>query len=74
MKKVSVGFVRDDGDFQLLATFNNLDNSVSDEVFDGLVDACVSVLTYWSEENIVALERDDAPDYVELDSEVNNEL
>lgn len=69
-KTVSIGFHRDDGDFQLLATLNNNDDLLSDIDFDELVVSIISRLKLRPhiEEEIVALHRQDAPDYVDLET------
>lgn len=64
----SIGFVREDGDFQLLATLNNNDALISDVDFQALVhnvrDAIRDVLP---DEKVITLIRQDAPDYVDLE-------
>ena len=69
-KTVSIGFHRDDGDFQLLATLNNNDDLLSDIDFDELVVSIISrlKLRLHIEQEIVALHRQDAPDYVDLET------
>lgn len=69
VKTVSIGFYRDDGDFQLLATLNNNDELVRD--FDELVVSVISQirLRLLIDEAIVALSRQDAPDYVDQSEE-----
>lgn len=66
MKTVSVGFYRDDGDFAVLATLNNNDGHMSDEKFEELVGEVASTLCRKLVCEIVVLERQDAPDYVEI--------
>lgn len=67
MKTVSIGFIRDDGDFDLFATLNNLDGHMSDEHFDVLVNGAKTYIALMTKRNDVqVLEREDAPDYVEL--------
>lgn len=67
MKTVSIGYMRDDGDFQILAIFNNNDESLEKQRFLEIVKALHEAL----QENtdgleIIILEREDAPDYVTL--------
>jgi hypothetical protein len=71
VKTVSIGFYRDDGDFQLLATLNNNDELVRD--FDELVVSVILQirLRLHVEEAIVALSRQDAPDYVDQSEEAD---
>ncbi len=67
MNTVSIGYHRMDGDFALLATLNNKDEDMPEEVFAGIVvELTMRLQGYMPEHDIVALERDDAPDYVEL--------
>ena len=67
MKTVSIGFMRDDGDLALLATLNNIDGHMSDSAFKILLDGVKAYIELMSKRNdVVVLEREDAPDYVEL--------
>lgn len=75
---VSIGYYREDGDFAVLATLNNIDNFMSDEVFDAFVYETQKAMQECSDlisdgliayEDIIVLERQDAPDYVEVDNE-----
>ena len=67
MKTVSIGFMRDDGDLALFATLNNLDGHMSDSAFKILLDGVKAYIELMSKRNdVVVLEREDAPDYVEL--------
>jgi hypothetical protein len=68
-KTVSIGFHRDDGDFQLLATLNNNDEFLSGADFEELVISTVLRLGKSSGECVVALHRQDAPDYVAMETE-----
>jgi hypothetical protein len=68
MKTVSIGFMRDDGDLALFTTLNNLDEYMSQDEFIKLVDSVASELCRATKRNdVVVLEREDAPDYVTLD-------
>lgn len=68
MKTVSIGFMRDDGDLALVATLNNLDEHMSDEHFDVLVDGVKKYITLMTKRNdVLVLEREDAPDYVTVE-------
>ena len=58
MQTVSIGYMRDDGDFQILATLNNNDDLIETQRFQEIVEAL--------QENTDGLEREDAPDYVTL--------
>jgi hypothetical protein len=59
--------MRDDGDLALLATLNNIDGHMSDSAFKILLDGVKAYIELMSKRNdVVVLEREDAPDYVEL--------
>lgn len=65
-KTVSIGFMREDGDFQILATLNNLDELVGQKSFDDMVKKlCVSFTN--CDVPVVVLERQETPDYVSLE-------
>ena len=68
-KCYSIGFMRDDGDFALLATLNNMDGNMSDDDFESIKQKLMISFSTVIDEEIICLERQDAPDYVELDSE-----
>ena len=63
----SIGIERDDGDFAILATLNNKDDHLTPEDFEVLLRSLVEVFTDKTEEKIIALERYDTPDYINLD-------
>jgi hypothetical protein len=65
MNTVSIGFHREDGDFAILATLNNNDNHINAEIFNELVKLMTMTLGHATERHLVALERQDTPDYVE---------
>jgi hypothetical protein len=64
MNTVSIGFHREDGDFQLLATLNNNDRILSDESFESLIDLVRDTLAVEIGEAVEYLVRQDAPDYI----------
>ena len=74
MKTVSIGFARDDGDFSLFATLNNLDDYFSSYDFKELVHAVASELQAATQMQVEILEREDAPSYVVLDDEDYDEF
>ena len=74
MKTVSIGFTRDDGDFSLFATLNNLDDYFSSYDFKELVHAVASELQAATQMQVEILEREDAPSYVVLDDEDYDEF
>ena len=64
----SIGFIREDGDFQILAALNNKDDLLSPQQFHAMIQSVQRILARnWAEQNIVCLEREDIPDYVALD-------
>jgi hypothetical protein len=69
MNTDSIGFTRDDGDFALFATLNNLDDYFSSYDFKELVHAVASELQTATQMKVQILEREDAPSYVVLDDE-----
>jgi hypothetical protein len=70
MKTVSIGFARDDGDFALFATLNNLDEYFNSYDFKELVHAVASELQASTNMEVEILEREDAPSYVTMNCEV----
>jgi len=62
----SIGIERDDGDFHILATLNNNDELVSVEDFEALLKSTVEFLEKATDEPILALQRQDTPDYINL--------
>ena len=66
MKTVSIGIMRDDGDFAVLATLNNNDEHLTQPEFDRLVSDTVNFLNERITDVVQAVERQDAPDYVDL--------
>ncbi len=66
LRSISIGFLRDDGDFQLLATMNNKDELLSE---GGFLNACqwlVKIFEKEINEDVVMIEREDAPDYIDF--------
>ena len=68
---VSIGYYREDGDFAVLATLNNNDGIYTPEAFNRLVILIFHKLSSaaimpgaWQ---LSILERQDAPDYVQID-------
>jgi len=67
MKTVSIGYHRDDGDFAVLATLNNNDEHMLDEDFEQICKSLFRALDIATTGlHIKAIERQDAPDYVEI--------
>ena len=60
--------MRDDGDLALVATLNNLDEHMSDGEFNDLINGVKAYIELMSKRNdVIVLEREDAPDYVTID-------
>ncbi len=68
MKTVSIGFFREDGDFAILATMNNNDGHLGEDMFTVIVNLLASELCSSLGHQIDVLERQDAPDYVTLEN------
>jgi len=71
MKTATLGYVRDDGDLAILVTLNNNDESMGDFGFQSLIDQTLYSLRnlHGMGYDIKAFERQDAPDYVELEEQ-----
>ena len=67
MKTVSIGIMRDDGDFAILATLNNNDERLTPELFDQLTRGITATLARTTGEFVQYIERQDTPDYVNLE-------
>lgn len=63
----SFGIHREDGDFAILATLNNNDELVSNDVFEKLRVHLVAELSKDMGEPVYAMPRQDTPDYINLD-------
>ena len=64
---VSIGFVRDDGDLQILSTANNNDKLLNQEESMLFIEMQVLFYQAYLDKRICAWERQDAPDYVSED-------
>ena len=69
MKTVSIGIMREDGDFAILATLNNNDGHITQQLFDVLVHHVKRTLEQSIGDTLTVLERQDAPDYVCVDED-----
>lgn len=69
MQTVSIGFTRDDGDFEVLATMNNTGGLMSDGEFTCLVNSTRSniEIIMGDDVRLEVLERADAPSVVVID-------
>jgi len=65
-KAYSLGVLRDDGDFHILATLNNNDELVSEGVFEKMRTTLVAQLSKNLGESVYAYPRQDTPDYINL--------
>ena len=68
MKTVTIGFIRDDGDIQVLATLNNKDGYISTPMFNSLIKQIREDISIFSNlgEKIEIYDREDTQDYVTL--------
>ena len=64
MKTVTIGFMREDGDIQVLATLNNNDDTTDAVHFKLLTEVTRFQWERLSGESVQVFERQDAPDYV----------
>jgi hypothetical protein len=64
---VSIGYEREDGDFHIVATLNNNEEIAEEADWDFAIAAIVSTLKKVSGLSLAVLERQDAPDFVNLD-------
>ena len=66
----TIGFLRDDYDFEILATLNNGSGLLGNSTFDDLVERTLDHFQKLYQDNsIVAIPRQDAPDLVNLEDE-----
>jgi hypothetical protein len=64
---VSIGYDREDGDFHIIATLNNNEEIVDEADWECAIAAIVSILNKVTDTNLAVLEREDAPDFINLD-------
>ncbi len=64
---VSIGYEREDGDFHIIATLNNNEEIAEEADWDFAIAAIVSTLHKVMGLKLAVLEREDAPDFVNLD-------
>jgi hypothetical protein len=60
----SLGIERDDGDFHILATLNNNDGLIGKSTYADIVNLVKERLSYETGEKVIALNRQDTPDYI----------
>lgn len=70
MQTVSIGFDREDGDFQILATLNNNDELISPYMFEAMACYINAMISHRAEKDCRIIERQDTPDYITLDEEI----
>jgi len=65
---VTIGYEREDGTLQVLATLKNNDDLMGAELFSSLIESvCNQLYIRLGADNcIMVLEREDAPDYIDL--------
>jgi hypothetical protein len=66
LNTATIGFIRADGDLQVIATFNNNDQFVRQLTFTELIESFRQTLQLYHQEPLVIYNRQDAPDYVDL--------
>mgnify|MGYP003346698151 CR=1 FL=1 len=64
MQSATIGFTRDDGDFEILATLNNTAQHYAPEIFAVIVKDTAEALMRAMGHQIDILEREDAPDVI----------
>jgi hypothetical protein len=64
---VFIGYEREDGDFHIIATLNNYEEFAEEADWDFAIAAIVGILKKVMGLNLAVLERQDAPDFVNLD-------
>ncbi len=76
MQTASIGYYRDDGDFRLLATLSNIDDELPEGKFKLITENLANVYRRSHEVgqgrhklDIVILDRQDAPDYIDLEGD-----
>ena len=70
MAAYSIGYHRNDGDFQILATLNNNDELMTRTQFEALKEPLINRLydALGADDVIVCLKRQDTPDYAIIES------
>lgn len=66
---ITIGYIRDDGDLQILATLNNVDEVINPITYLASAQILINTFKLATGENIIALNRWDTPDYVTLDED-----
>ena len=66
---ITIGYIRDDYDFQILATLNNVDEVIDKDVYLETARLLVNTFKLSTGEEIIAVNRWDTPDYITLDED-----
>lgn len=66
---ITIGYMRDDGDLQVLATLNNVDEVIDKDVYLETAQLLVNTFKLSTGEEIIAVNRWDTPDYITLDED-----
>ena len=67
METVSIGFEREDGDFEILSTLNNNGEHMSSSDFQEVTQSVILMLREkCQDDSMIALIRQDCPDIVEV--------
>lgn len=71
MYTATLGYTRDNGEFEILATLSNLDGSLSEDDFKKLIQYNRDWLTLKTARFIEAFHRQDTPARIDISDEVN---
>ena len=66
---ITIGYIRDDYDFQILATLNNVYEVIDKDVYLETARLLVNTFKLSTGEEIIAVNRWDTPDYITLDED-----
>lgn len=66
---ITIGYIRDDYDLQILATLNNVDEVIDKDVYLETAQLLVNTFKLSTGEEIIAVNRWDTLDYVNLDED-----
>lgn len=65
-ESITLGYFRDDGDLQVLATLNNNDQVINEITYLASIRMLMNTFKSATGENIVAISKQLAPDYLSL--------
>ena len=66
---ITIGYMREDGDLQILATLNNVDEVINPITYLASAQILMNTFKLATGEKIIAVNRWDTPDYVNLDED-----